>query len=132
MEQAYLLQLAEAVCLTRGPYGSLESCPTGVRIQDDPRHRHPRELSHRVTGPRSMASWRRFLTFSPPLCPGSFWDETSVSFLRLEKEAFGGVPLPIVSEPSRSSDEDCSARGFAGLKKAWLKLECDAMTSPDA
>ena len=72
----------------------------------------------RVTGPRSI--WppgTAFATFSPPSWPGSFWDETSVSFLRLEEEAFRGVPLPIASEPSRSSDDDCSARGFAGLKK---------------
>ena len=71
----------------------------------------------RVTGPRSMASWRRLRDLLPPLLPGSFWDETLVSLLRLEEEAFRGVPLPIASEPSRSSDEDCSARGFAGLKK---------------
>ena len=77
---------------------------------------HGSFLSH-VTGPEVWPPGAAFATFSPPPWPGSFWDETSVSFLRLEEEAFRGVPLPIASEPSRSSDEDCSAWGFARLKK---------------
>ena len=87
-----------------------------------------------VSGPRSLTSRRHFHDPFPPPWPGSLWDEASVLFTYLGEGAFGGVPLSIASEPSKSSDEDCSVRDLAGLqKRVWLRLQYYyAMTSLDA
>ena len=50
----------------------------------------------------------------------------------LEEGAFGGVPLSIAFELSKSSDEDCLVRDLAGLQKIWLRLKYYAMMSLDA
>ena len=89
-------------------------------------------LSPHVSGPRSLTSRRRFHNLFPPPWPGSFWDEASVLFTYLGEGAFGGVPLSIASELSKSSDEDCSVRDLAGLQKVWLRLKYYAMMSLDA
>ena len=63
--------------------------------------------------------------FSPPWL-GSFWDEASVSFTCLGEGAFGGIPLSIASELSKSSEEDCLVQNI------WLRLKYYAMMSLDA
>ena len=72
------------------------------------------------------------MVFSFPTWPGSFWDGASVLCTCLEEGAFGGVPLSIAFEVSRSSDEDCLVRDLAGLQKIWLRLKYYAMMSLDA
>ena len=53
-------------------------------------------------------------------------------FTYLGEGAFGGVPLSIASELSKSSDEDFSVRDLAGLQKVCLRLKYYAMMSLDA
>ena len=53
-------------------------------------------------------------------------------FTYLKKGAFGGVPLSIAPELSKSSDEDFLVRDLAGLQKIWLRLKYYAMMSLDA
>ena len=79
-----------------------------------------------------MTSRRRLHNLFPPPWLGSIWDETSVLFTYLGEGAFGGVPLSIASEFSKSSDEDCSVLDLAGLQKVWLRLKYYAMMSLDA